>query len=149
MMQPNAEYFVTDKTMITTITDIQIMEDPITTDRRDDFSFISKIVQRGHIRPATYVHEIGIPYEIYQDMSDKGMIDHEYYFVSKSSFFEFRREEVIISFMHLYAAEDFHHLIDRFIICSLTGGYPVRRAGVSKMNFDVKKEYVTRKNKVK
>jgi hypothetical protein len=110
--------------------------------RRADFSFISKVIQRGHIRPSTYIHEIGIPYELYEEMSARDIIDHEYYFLSKQAFFEFKREEVVISFVHMYACEDFHHIIDRFIIINCLGKYPVRRAGVSKMNFDKKIEMV-------
>jgi hypothetical protein len=107
--------------------------------RRSDFSFISQVIQRGHIRPSTYVHEIGISYNIYEDMKFRGWINHEYYYTSKQAFFEYKKDEVVISFMHLYACEDFHHLIDRFIIMSLAGKYPVRRAGISKMNFDTHK----------
>jgi hypothetical protein len=110
--------------------------------RRDNFNFIAKVIQRGHIRPATYIHEIGLPYDLYEAMSNANVIDHEYYFLSKTAFFEFRNEEVIVSFNHLYLCEDFHHLVDRFMIVSLTGSYPVCRSGVSKMNFDKKIEAV-------
>jgi hypothetical protein len=60
--------------------------------RRDNFNFIADVIQRGRIRPATFTHEIGIPYDIYEAMSDKSLIDHEYYFISKTAFFEFRDE---------------------------------------------------------
>jgi hypothetical protein len=83
-----------------------------------------------------------LPYDVYEAMSNMGWINHESYFRTKQAFFEFKSTEVVVSFMHLYSCEDFHHLIDRFIIHSLTGSYPVRRSGISKMNFDVKKEYV-------
>ncbi len=101
-----------------------------------EHSFIFEVVQRGRIRPSMYTHEIGMPLEIYESMSTAGVIDHEYYFIAKSAFFEFKKNEVVISFQHLFAAEDFHHLIDRFLIKRLTGKYPIRRRGVSKMNFD-------------
>lgn len=104
--------------------------------RRDNFTFIADVIQRGHIRPSTFTHEIGLPYDLYEAMSNANVIDHEYFFLSKTAFFEFRNEEVIVSFNHLYLCEDFHHLVDRFMIISLTGSYPIRRAGVSKMNFD-------------
>lgn len=110
--------------------------------RRDNFSYIADVIQRGRIRPSTFTHEIGIPYDIYEAMSNRNLIDHEYFFLSKTAFFEFRNEEVIVSFNHLYLCEDFHHLVDRFIIRSLMGNYPIRRTGISKMNFDEKVEKV-------
>lgn len=110
--------------------------------RRDDFSFIADVIQRGRIRPATFTHEIGLPYDLYEAMNNAGVIDHEFYFLHQQAFFEFRKDEVIVSFVHLYSCEDFHHLADRFIIFSLTGSYPVRRSGVSKMNFDKKVQLV-------
>lgn len=104
--------------------------------RQSDFNFIAEVIQRGRIRPSTYVHELTMPVEIYEDMKHQNLIDHEYIFMHKLAFFEFRRDTVIVSFAHLYNCEDFHHQVDRFIIRRLTGNYPIKRSGVSKMNFD-------------
>jgi hypothetical protein len=104
--------------------------------RRDNFNFIASVIQRGRIRQSTYVHEIIMPEDIYEEITDLGIINHEDYYILQQAFFEFRHGKVIISFQHLYACEDLHHRIDQYLITKALGYYPIQRAGISKMNFD-------------
>ena len=107
-----------------------------TEERKYDFSDITINIQRGRIRPSTYIHELTMPVEIYEQMRDSNLIDHAYLSTHKLAFFEFKGDRVVVNFQHIYNCEDFHHMVDRFIIYMLTGGYPITRTGYSKMNFD-------------
>ena len=104
--------------------------------RYSDFSYISEIIQRGRIRPSTYTHEIMMPVSLYEEMKDRGYINHGDNYTLQNIFFEFKKEEIRVSFMHLYVCEDFHHKIDQFLIVKAYGFYPIKRSGQSKMNFD-------------
>jgi hypothetical protein len=103
---------------------------------RTNFNFIAEVIQKGRIRQSTYCHELIMPESIYIEMNERGLINHEDYYILQQAFFEFRHGKVIISFQHLFACEDFHHLIDRFLISKSYGFYPIERNGISKMNFD-------------
>ena len=105
--------------------------------RRSDFSYIAEVIQGGRIRPSTYVHELILPDYLYEELRDRNVINNEDYYILKQAFFEFRRDNVIISFQHLYACEDLHHRIDRYLVVKAFGNYPIQRAGISKMNFDI------------
>jgi len=111
----------------------------MTAKRKNDFSFICEVLQRGRICPAKYVHKITMPAGLFREMQDRGVINIEDYYVDESMFFEHKNEEVILSFINLYACEDMHRRIDCFLIVELLGYYPIKRTGVSKMNFDRKK----------
>jgi hypothetical protein len=104
--------------------------------QHDGFRFIAEVIQKGRIRPSTYVHEIIIPDYLYEDLMDKGIINHHDNYTKNQAFYEFRHGRVIVSFMHLWACEDMHHRIDHFLIVKFTGSYPITRKGISKMNFD-------------
>ena len=101
-----------------------------------DFRYIVEVIQGGRIRPSTFVHELIIPTDIYHEMKNLSLIDHQYLALHRIAFFQFRNNRVIVSFSHMYNCEDFHHSVDRFIIVKHLGSYPVTRTGVSKMNFD-------------
>jgi hypothetical protein len=107
-----------------------------TEQRRSDFSFIVEVIQRGRIKPAKYIHNITMPVTLYEEMRDRGIINMEDYYIDEQCFFENKRDEVILNFINLYACEDLHRRIDCFLIVKLLGYYPIKRSGVSKMNFD-------------
>ncbi len=106
--------------------------------RRSDFGFITEIVQRGRIKPAKFIHSLTMPAFLYEEMSGKGFINLEDYFIDESVFFEYRGESVTLSFKNLYHAEDMHRRIDYYLVVKFAGSYPIQRSGVSKMNFDKK-----------
>ncbi len=110
--------------------------------RRDDFSYVKKQIQGGRIRPSTFIHEVTMPIEIYEELKLYSVIDHEYIERHRLAFFELKGDRIVVSFRHLYNCEDFHRLVDRFIIIKYMGHYPITRTGVSKMNFDKIIEYV-------
>ena len=104
--------------------------------RRSDFGFITEIIQRGRIKPAKFVHSIAMPQFLYEEMRDAGRIVPEDYFIDESAFFEFKNDEAIISFVTLFNCEDLHRRILEYLVVKFAGSCPVRRIGVSKMNFD-------------
>lgn len=101
-----------------------------------DYRYIADVIQNGRIRPSTFVHEIIVPSDIYQEMKNLGLIDHQYLALHRIAFFQFKSDRVIVSFCHMYNCEDFHNSVDRFLIVKHLGSYPITRTGVSKMNFD-------------
>ena len=106
--------------------------------RRDSFNFIIHVIQRGRIRPAKYIHSITMPVLLYEELRDIGVIDMENYYIDEAAFFENKDEDVIISFINLYACEDMHRRIDYYLVVKYSGSYPIKRTGVSKMNFSRK-----------
>lgn len=107
-----------------------MVQDLIKAERRYQNSyFITEVVQRGRIRPAKYKHDLSMPAFLYEEMREKGIIDPEQYFIEEDAFFEFKPDEVIISFRNLYAAEDLHRKIDRYLIIKFAGSYPIKRGG--------------------
>lgn len=110
--------------------------------RRSDFGFITEVIQRGRIKPAKYVHSLSMPLFLYEELRDRGAIVPEDYFIDESAFFEFRNDTAIISFITLFACEDLHRRIDYYLVVKFAGSYPIQRSGVSRMNFDRKKEHV-------
>ena len=104
--------------------------------KKQDFSFICEILQRGRKRPAKYIHSITMPVELFREMQDGGAINIEDYYIDESMFLEYKDNEIFLSFVCLYACEDMHRRIDCYLIVKLLGFYPIKRTGVSKMNFD-------------
>ncbi len=104
--------------------------------RRADFGYITEIVQRGHNKPVKYVHSITMPVYLYEEFVSNNVIIPEDYFITESAFFEFKDEEVIISFVNLYNAEDLHRRMLTYLVVKFAGSCPIKRTGVSKMNFD-------------
>jgi hypothetical protein len=97
--------------------------------RRQDFSFIIDVVQRGKIRAAKYKHDLTMPLFLYEEMRESGVINPEDYYVEEAAFFEFKCDEVVISFRNLYACEDLHRRIDRYLVIKFAGSYPIKRGG--------------------
>jgi hypothetical protein len=97
--------------------------------RRDDFGFITTIVQRGKNRPKKFKHDITMPIYLYEELRNKGIISPESYFIDESAFFEFSLSEVTISFINLYACEDLHRKIDHYLVIKFAGSYPIKRGG--------------------
>jgi hypothetical protein len=106
------------------------------TQRKKGFEFIVQNIQRNRIRPAKYVHVIEIPAELYEEMVEKNVINLNDYFINQTAFFEIRQDVVTISFVQLCCAEDLHHRIDYYLVVKGLGFYPIKRIGISKMNFD-------------
>jgi len=104
--------------------------------RKNDFGFITEAVQRGHIRPAKYIHSLEIPMYLYEEMREKGIIKPEDYFIRETAFFEFRHERAIISFVNRGLCDSLHFAIDRYLIIEYMGKYPIQRKYQSKMNND-------------
>jgi hypothetical protein len=128
----------------------------IKTERRlADCFFTKETIQGGKVRQSTYIHEIEMSYDLYFQLKDRKIINHNSLarFSSKRNgeriwdpiaFFEFKNDKVIISFSHIYNREDFRAMIDRYLIIEAYGEYPLKINWVSKMNFDPKpKELVT------
>ena len=104
--------------------------------RRSDFGYITEIIQRGRIKPAKFIHSIGMPIYLYEELKDRGVIIPEDYFITESAFFEFKEDEMTISFVNLYNCEDMHRGILTYLVIKFAGSCPIKRSGVSKMNFD-------------
>ena len=121
----------------------QDIKDLIKTEgRRDMFTFLTDVIQRGRIKPAKFIHSITIPVYLFEDLRRNNVVVPENYFIDESAFFEFRNDEAIISFIHLYSCEDMHRRILTYLVIKFAGSCPVKRSGVSKMNFYRTKEPV-------
>lgn len=101
--------------------------------RSSDYNFISQIIQRGRICPAKYRHKIIMPTELYEELYENRVIDPNCYFIDESAFFEFKREETIVSFITLFHAEDMHRKIDHYLVVKFSGSYPLKRTCFSKL----------------
>ena len=120
--------------------------------RQSDYRFTSQTVQGGRIRPATFIHELQMPHEIFEEMEDLKLIDIDYLARRERdkngrthdpiAFFEFKIEMVVVSFHHIFNREDFRSMVDRYLIIKAYGYYPCKANWVSKMNFDKKIELV-------
>jgi len=97
--------------------------------RRNDFTFITEVVQRGRTRPKKYKHYLRMPTFLYEEMRDRNWIDPERYFIDESAFFEFTEKTVTISFMTLCMCEDLHRHIDQYLVIKFAGSYPIERGG--------------------
>lgn len=97
--------------------------------RRDTFGFIIEVVQRGKIRPKKYKHDLTMPVFLYEELRNKGVINPEDYFIDESAFFEFKNDEMTISFISLYQSEDMHRKIDHYLVVKFAGSYPIKRGG--------------------
>ena len=115
---------------------------------KDTFNYIINVIQNGRIKPAKFIHSVTLPISLYKEMRDLSIIDLENYYIDQSIFLECKGEEVILSFYNLFMCEDMHRKIDCFLITKLLGYYPIKRTGVSKLNFDKAKiEPIKKKRK--
>ena len=105
----------------------------ITEARRYEFSFVIDTIQRGKRKPVKYKHCITMPCFLYDELRAKAVLDIVDLTVEQDAFFESNPEEVTISFVNLYAAEDFHRRIDRYLIIKMYGSYPLKRTGISQL----------------
>jgi hypothetical protein len=96
----------------------------------DTHQFITVVIQQGKSKPVKYKHYLKIPIELYQELSDKGIVKPEHYFINQDAFFEFNFKYTIINFVSLYLVEDLHRKIDFYLINKLSGSYPLIR-GIS------------------
>lgn len=121
--------------------------------RMSDIFFVKEVIQGGKIRPATYIHEIILPAELYFELKDNCIIDHESLAIYKEkdsgkrvwdpiAFFEFKSEKVVISFHHIFNREDFRAMIDRYLIIKAYGNYPLVCNWTSRMNIGQEIELV-------
>ena len=104
-----------------------------TEQRRSGFRFISEVIPKRRERPIKYRHNLSIPAHLYEELRDKGVIDKLELEAFQDVYFELHEGEVTISFVNLYAIEDLHRHIDYYLIKKLTGDYPVKRGGFSKL----------------
>jgi hypothetical protein len=107
-----------------------------------EFLFITNEMQKGHIRPAKYIHSIEMAQELFIELKNAGTIDVEMLFIDKVAFFEFKHGRAIISFVHFYVCNDLHLRIDNYLIRKAYGVNPVMRSAQSKMNADKNIEIV-------
>lgn len=98
-----------------------------------DYSYIAEVIQRGRICPAKYKHKLIISQDLYDELRGELVVDPIDYIIDEAAFFEFKKDEAIISFVNLYHAEDMHRRIDHYLITKLTGSYPVKRTCFSKL----------------
>jgi hypothetical protein len=110
--------------------------------------FIQETLQGRRIRPSTFIHEIQMPLVLFEEMKDAGLIDLRYLTDRRPNelnikqnpiaFFEFKNDNVTVSFQHIYNREDFRTVVDRYLIIKAYGFYPIRANWTSKMNLDKK-----------
>lgn len=120
--------------------------------RRDNFSYIAEVIQRGRIKPATFIHEFQMPACLFEEMKDKKLIDVVYLVRREKdgrgkthdpiAFFDFKPDVVNVSFHHIFNRQDFKAMVDRYLIIKAYGYYPCKANWVSKMNFDKSTEPV-------
>ena len=104
----------------------------IKTERRyNDYSFITEIIQRGRHKPEKYRHFLKMPFFLYQELCEKRIIDWQDYYLDETAFFEADQnlQTMTISFITLFAIEDLHRKIDRYLIVKFAGSYPLERGG--------------------
>ncbi len=121
------------------------MEDTIEV-RKLNILFLKETLQGNRIRSSTFIHELEMPYELFEEMKEKKLIDLKYLTDRRPNhlnkkqnpiaFFEFKNDKVIVSFEHIYNREDFRTVIDRYLIIRAYGFYPLRANWTSKMNLD-------------
>jgi hypothetical protein len=99
--------------------------------RRDTFGFISKTLQRGKLRPKKYQHDLTIPAFLYEELRDRNIIDFQTHYLEEVAFFEYddNAQQVIISFISLWACEDIHVRILRYLVTKFAGQCPITRGG--------------------
>jgi hypothetical protein len=117
-----------------------------------DIRFVVNTIQGGRISPATFIHELEMPFEMFEEMKEANLIDIIYLGRREIdengrshdpiAFFTFRKEIVIVSFKNIYNREDFRTMVDRYLIIKAYGYYPLKANWVSKMNFDRKIELI-------
>jgi len=101
--------------------------------RRDTFGFLTEVIQHGRIKPAKYRHYLKMEYFLYEELRNKGIINPEEYYIDASAFFEFKNNEVTVSFMNNRECEDLHRRIDNYLVIKFAGSYPIKRGGISKL----------------
>ena len=120
--------------------------------RQSNCRFLTETTQGGRIRPATFIHELQMPHEIFGEMKDLKLIDIDYLARRERdkngrthdpiAFFEFKPDMVVVSFHHIFNREDFRGMVDRYLIIKAYGYYPCKANWTSKLNFDRKIELV-------
>lgn len=101
--------------------------------RRDAFGFITEVVQRGRIKPAKYRHYLKVPYFLYEELRNRGVINPDDYYIDQSAFFEFRNDEMTISFINFKERADLHMRILIYLVEKFAGSCPVTIGGIFKI----------------
>ena len=101
--------------------------------RRNDFRFTSEVIPKRRARPIKYRHNLSMPAHLYEELRDKGVINKLELEAYQDVYFEMKQDEIMISFVNLYAIEDLHRHIDCYLIKKITGNYPLKRGGFSKL----------------
>lgn len=95
--------------------------------------FLTEVIQNGRKRPVKYRHYLKVPYFLYEELRTRGVINPEDYYIDQSAFFEFRDNEMTISFINIKECQDLHMKIDHYLIVKFAGSYPVKCGGISKI----------------
>ena len=113
---------------------------------RLNVQFLKETLQGNRIKPSVFIHEIEMPYELFEEMKEKNLIDLKYLTDRRPNhlnkkqnpiaFFEFKGDKTIVSFEHIYNREDFRAVVDRYLIIRAYGFYPLKVNWTSKMNLD-------------
>lgn len=100
---------------------------------RKKYDFIQDILQGGIERkkPKKYRHYIRIPLELFDEVSEKGIIDTNELIVSESAYIEFTDKTATISFITYWHVEDTHIRILDYLVRKSLGNSPVERGGHS------------------
>jgi len=111
-----------------------------------NIQFLKETLQGNRTRPASFIHEIEMPYGLFEEMKEADFIDVKYLTDRRENhlnkkqnpiaFFEFRNDKVIVSFQHIYNREDFRMVVERYLIIKAYGFYPLKVNWTSKMNLD-------------
>jgi aspartyl/asparaginyl-tRNA synthetase len=101
--------------------------------RRDTFGYLTEVIQKGRIKPAKYKHYLRMPIFLYEELRNKGIINAEDYFIDQAAFFEFKDQEMTISFINFRQCTDLELKILRYLVKKFAGSCPVLRGGISKL----------------
>jgi len=122
------------------------MEEAIKEIQRLNVQFLKETLQGNRIRSSTFIHEIVMPYSLFEEMKEKNLIDLKYLTDRRPNhlnkkqnpiaFFEFKDDKVIVSFQHIYNREDFRAVVERYLIIRAYGFYPLKVNWTSRMNLD-------------
>ena len=98
--------------------------------RRDTFGYIIEIIQRGKLCPKKFHHDLTIPAFLYEEVISRNIVDFHSHYVEGTAFLEYDgRESITISFLSLWACEDIHTRILRYLVIKFAGDCPIIRSG--------------------
>jgi hypothetical protein len=108
--------------------------------RQDTFRFILDVIQRGRKRPKKYMHDLIMPAFLFEELHGKSIIAFQDMLIEDQAFFEFDGVNVTLSFISLFACEDVHTKILRYLVVKFAGSCPIGRYGRFDFDSDVQTE---------